>query len=93
MYKTKKKVGPWRDRKKLTRQQEVVLHRLKRGHTRLIHGYLMENIAPYMPICQYCNNAIVSVKYLLITCPAARNERMRGRLFRENKRIDAHNSI
>ena len=81
------KVGPWRNRKKLTRREEVVLNRLRSGHTRLTHGYLMENIAPQMPpICQYCNNAIVTVKPLLI-CPAVRNERMRGRLFRENNQV------
>ena len=33
MYEIKKNVGPWRDMKKLTRREEVVLHRLRRGHT------------------------------------------------------------
>ena len=48
----------------------------------------MENSAlPMPPICQYCNSVIVTVKHLLITCPALMYERMRCRLFRENDQV------
>ena len=88
MYEIRKKVGPWKDRKKSTWREEVVLNRLRSGHTRRTYGFLMKNSAPQMPpICQYCNNTIVTVKHLLKTCPALMNEKMRRSLFRENDQV------
>ena len=47
------------------RSEEVLLTRLRIGHTRLTHGYLMENSNP--PICDTCQVRI-NVKHILIDC-------------------------
>ena len=41
----------------LTRKEEAVIHRIRIGHTRLTHAYLMEQRGPIKipPNCQFCN--------------------------------------
>ena len=40
---------------------------LRMGHTLLTHGYLMNNDVPDVaPHCELCNNAILTIKYLLL---------------------------
>ena len=51
----------------LSRKDEVIIHRLRIGHTRLTHSYLMEN-GP-IPLCLCCQTVPISVKHLLIECP------------------------
>ena len=82
MYEIKKKIGEWKGSKKRSRREEVVLNRLRSGHTRLTHGYLMENEGPRMPpICTFCRDAIMSVKHILLRCPSLGHERDRLRIF------------
>ena len=57
----------------LTRREEVVLHRIRIGHSRLTHGYLMEN-AP-VPNCSFCNNSPISIKHILLECTDLNNIR------------------
>ena len=52
----------------LSRKDEVVLHRIRVGHTRLTHSYLMEDPNKVQPQCFYCNTDLISVKHLLIDC-------------------------
>ena len=61
-----------------------MLNRLRSGHTRLTHGYLMENEGPrMMSICTFCRDAIMPVKYILLRCPSLDHERDRFMIFQE----------
>ena len=54
------------DMGKYSRRDEVVISRMRLGHTLLTHGYLMDNDAPDVaPHCELCNNALLSVKHLV----------------------------
>ena len=57
------------------RREEVVIHRIRIGHTRLTHRFLMENRPD--PICHFCNNEILSVKHFLLECNNISNTRSR----------------
>ena len=65
-------VGPF-DVQGLSRKEETIIHRLRIGHTRLTHSYLMEQRGRFKtpPICKFCNDPdiIMSVKHILIECP------------------------
>ena len=50
----------------LSRKEEVIIHRIRIGHTRLTHSYLMERKP--LPMCHFCNTAILSVKHIMIEC-------------------------
>jgi hypothetical protein len=49
----------------LKRKEETVLNRLKIGHTRLTHGYLMAKEEP--PTCEACGVQL-TVKHIIIEC-------------------------
>ena len=55
-----------------SRHKEVILARLRIGHTRLTHGHLMKNEPA--PLCQRCR-VIVSVQHVLIECPLYHEQR------------------
>ena len=65
-------VGPL-DIHGLTRREETIIHRLRIGHTRLTHSYLMEQRGRFKtpPICKFCKDpdTIMSVEHILIDCP------------------------
>ena len=49
------------------RRDEVIIHRLRIGHTRYTQSYLLENLP--IPICHLCtDDAVLSVKHMLIEC-------------------------
>ena len=51
--------------------REVVINRLKCGHTLFSHGYLIYYTGPrLLPICEYCQDALMSVNHVLLDCPA-----------------------
>ena len=53
----------------LTRKDEVILHRVRIGHTRFTHSYVMEGgDINFPPLCYYCSNFRLTVKHLLIEC-------------------------
>ena len=84
LYEVKRKVGEW-NKMKLTRREEIVLNRLRSGHTYLTQGYLMEGDGVQVPpICPFCNNALITVKHLLLMCPALDDERRRYKVYRES---------
>lgn len=61
---------------RIPRHHEVVLNRLRAGHSRVTHGYLMENNAPRIPpICPYCQDATLTVKHLFISCTQLERQR------------------
>ena len=57
------------------RREEVVIHRIRIGHTRLTHGFLMENKP--IPNCPFCDNCSISIKHILIECDSLTNIRTR----------------
>ena len=52
------------------RREQVVVNRLRAGHTNVTHKYLRNNNVPDIaPICSSCSNAILTVKQILVDCP------------------------
>ena len=59
------------------RQWERTLARLRLGHTRLTHNYLMNGGAPNPPVCEECDRGTqLTVKHILTECDAYRNARL-----------------
>ena len=84
MCEVKKKMEEWK-KIKVSRREEIVLNRLRSGHTYLTQGYLMEReVVQERPIWYYCNNALMTVKHLLQVCPALDGDRRRYRVYRES---------
>ena len=68
----------------LTRRQEVVLNRIKMGHTLLTHGYLMDNTTPgpkIPPTCPFCNNGILTIPHIFIQCPNIEASALKNTIF------------
>ena len=59
-------IDRWSTSTHRTRHREVVLARLRIGHTRLTHGHLMSRSDP--PHCPHCHVPL-SVVHLLVDCP------------------------
>ena len=57
----------WKSSSQSTRIQEVILTRLRIGHTRLTHGFLMSDPKDPAPRCHICNVPL-SIKHILIEC-------------------------
>ena len=66
----------WNSSSQDNRKHEVALARLRIGHTRLTHGYLMEGRRDEPPFCEDCVVPL-SVQHLLAECPSLNNERRR----------------
>ena len=64
-------VRPWKYTA-LPRKEEVILARLRIGHTRLTHSFLMEK-GP-QPYCEDCLVPL-TVRHLLVECPSCGDER------------------
>ena len=58
----------------LTRRQEVIINRLRLGHTRLTHGYLMETVQ-IRPSCLWCNDAALSIEHIFLHCKGIEQQR------------------
>ena len=58
----------------MTRQREVILCRLRIGHTRLTHGFLMSG--DHQPFCEDCLVPL-TVRHLMVECPSLLDERER----------------
>ena len=71
----------------LSRRDEVVLNRLRSGHTYLTQRYLMNGEVQALPKWHFCNNAILTVIQLLLLCPALDDERGHCKVFRENSGV------
>ena len=58
------------------RREEVVLNRLRVGHSLITHGYLMDDDVPDVPpVCNVCNEAQLTIRHILLTCPGLERER------------------
>ena len=50
----------------LSRREQVIIHRIRIGHTRLTHSYLMEERPA--PFCEFCDDEMLTVKHIMIHC-------------------------
>lgn len=70
--------GRWNDKPITNRHEEVCLNRLRLEHTAITHGYLTNpDDLGQRPICGWCEDAIVTVRHILIECPALEDIRRR----------------
>ena len=63
----KTSISPWQSSIQKCRQFEVILTRLRIGHTNLSHGHLMSSPHNLPPICELCNSQM-SVQHILVEC-------------------------
>ena len=64
-------VDSYKARSRFMWREQVVINRLKLGHSHLIHEYLMDNTVPDIPpIWTRCQNAQMTVKHVLLNCTA-----------------------
>ena len=68
-------VGKWASSFQKDRRTEVVLSRLRIGHTLLTHGYLMNTQHDPIPQCTQCRTTL-TIKHILIDCPVFARQRM-----------------
>ena len=68
LLKVKDSVDKWARQTGFNRRDEVVLNRLRAGHTALTHGYLMSGV-PTPPVCCLCLDAVISVEHVFLECP------------------------
>ena len=70
LHEIKRDINPFSPAPQMDRRKEVILNRLRTGHTRFSHGHLMDSSVPnFPPLCPYCNNDIITVKHVLLECP------------------------
>ena len=69
----KKQVKPWKPIK-MDRTTEVIIARLRLGHTRITHCHLMENPNGSEPRCTGCQTRL-SVQHMLVDCPLVAHQR------------------
>lgn len=61
-------LGPWASSNRPSRREEVVLARMRLGHTRATHGFLLAHEDP--PSCPSCSPPTpLSVAHILVDCP------------------------
>ena len=70
-------VRPWLSSFNGNRKVEVILTRLRIGHTYLTHKYILEGSS--VPVCAHCGG-LLSVEHILVHCPKFVNERRRYNL-------------
>ena len=73
LRKIKKEPIPWSSSHRESRQEEVILSRLRIGHTRMTHSYLLLKLSP--PSCPHCMEDNLTVEHFFI-CPALQSTRL-----------------
>ena len=59
------------------RRWERTLARLRLGHSRLTHGFIISNTTP--PFCENCGeDTALTIKHIIVECPQYRMERLRN---------------
>ena len=64
--------GKWATSCRGNRREEVVLCRLRLGHTRFTHSFLLDHDPP--PLCAHCASPL-SVRHILVDCPTFTTQR------------------
>ena len=72
LYAIKPNLSQWSSSSRRSRREEVVLCRLRTGHTYATHGYLLRNDA--RPQCPRCGSSL-TVKHVILDCPQLDAER------------------
>ena len=68
--------GIWIDKERCTRRDEVVINKVRMGHTLLTHGYLMNDDVPDVaPKCKLCNSATLIIMHIMLECEQLRDTR------------------
>uniref|UniRef100_A0A131YN93 Tick transposon n=1 Tax=Rhipicephalus appendiculatus TaxID=34631 RepID=A0A131YN93_RHIAP len=80
-------VGEWKSCRHKERFIEVILCRLRIGHTHLTHNFLLKK--EDMPQCEKCIQPL-TVMYILITCPHTETERRKHFGVFYKRRIPMH---
>ncbi|XP_023230155.1 uncharacterized protein LOC111630298 [Centruroides sculpturatus] len=83
LHEIKPMIENWTHKKPYDRRCEVIFIRLRIGHTRLTHQYLLKG--EEQPVCQYCNCSL-SVKHILLDCSVfeiSRRQHFRNGSFKE----------
>ena len=76
LFEVKPEPGGWVMQRRLKRREQVVVNRLRMGHTYITHGYLMDREAGGVPpICPYCQDAQLTVKHIVVVCDALAAQR------------------
>lgn len=61
-------IGHWPSSCRRSRRLEVILARLRIGHTNLTHGYLMKRESP--PSCPFCHSCDLTIAHIFVGCDA-----------------------
>ena len=72
----------WPPHPNLTRREEVVMNRLRIGHSFLTHSYLMNSErVEGPPTCPNCEDVLLTIEHIIVDCPALETQR---RIFGSN---------
>ena len=77
-------ITPWCSSRLSNRRIEVILRRLRVGHTYFSHNFILEGNSAL--VCAHCGR-LLSVEHVLVHCPKFRNQRWKYHL--EGKSIGA----
>ena len=80
--------GEWRPASRKSKREQVVISRLRIGHTRLTHSFILKQEP--QPQCLTCQTTC-TVKYILIECRAFAV--IRKRFFKENNLTDLFENV
>ncbi|KAI5708547.1 hypothetical protein M8J77_024951 [Diaphorina citri] len=69
----KDNVFQWDSSNLENRRDEIVITRIRIGHSLYTHGYLMDRAN--IPSCSFCNTESLSIKHIIIHCPALHRSR------------------
>ena len=81
-------IMPWPTASRRSRREEIILCRLRIGHTRLTHRHLMERNQP-----TYCDDCLVpvTVVHMLAECPSCIDTRYQ--IFQETRNTDVNETM
>ena len=66
----------------------MIINRLRAGHSLATHGYLMDDTVPDIPpVCGGCQDAVLTVKHIMLECTAYQAQRQRMRIFRNTPQV------
>lgn len=74
LRKIKETIDNWNTSNRKTRQEEIKLTRLRIGHSRMTHSYIINKTDP--PICEKCrSNTQLTIDHIMAICPALQHLR------------------
>lgn len=77
LYEIKTTTAPWETSLRESRYESVIVCRLRIGHTRYTHDYLMKKCNP--PQCDICHCPI-TIQHILINCPKYNHQRRKTKI-------------